>query len=401
MRRRRSRSGWLTPSVFGFGLASFLSDAGHEAATAVLPAFLATLGAAPAALGIIEGVSDGLASFAKLAGGWLADHPRRRKPIAVGGYVVTGVATAFFGFATHWVHVLAARSVGWLGRGVREPARDAMMADAVPEGSLGRAFGFQRAMDTAGAVIGPLVVAALATAVSLRSIFWWTAVPGLLSAVAFATLVRPSRASPDAVRATFGQSLSTLPGRFRAFVAAVFVFGLGDFARTLLILRATQLLTPSLGAARATSAALVLYVLHNVVYALASYPVGRLADRGSPRGLLTVGYLCGAATASLAALGVPSFWFLGALFGIAGLTLAFEDTLERTVTAGEAPARVRGTAYGVLAATNGVADLLSSSLVGLIWTAVGPRPAFGAAGALCLAGAHMLGIGSLRRAAAR
>lgn len=380
---------WLTRSVLGFGLASLLSDAGHEAATAVLPAFLVTLGAAPVALGLIEGLADGLASFSKLLGGWLADEPHRRKPIAVAGYLTTGLSTGVLALATSWLHVLGARSIGWLARGVRGPARDAMLADAVPGEARGRAFGFHRAMDTAGAVAGPGLAALLASTLPPRSIFWWTLVPGVLAAGAFAVLVRAQdgrRIDPK----PFWRSVGALPERYRRFLAAVFLFGAGDFARTLLILRAIELLRPGMGAVRATQIAMALYVGHNVLYAMTSYPVGWLADRVSPARLLVAGYLCGTLTAVLAALATPSMGLLIALFAVAGLTLAFEDTLEGTITAHEVPSEIRGTGYGTLAAANGVGDLVSSSLVGILWSAAGPGVAFGAAAAFCFAGAVVL-----------
>src|SRR5580700_4899771 len=120
---------WLTRGVFGIGLASLLSDWGHEAATSILPAFLASLGAPAVALGIIEGVSDGLSSFAKLAGGWIADRPPLRKPTGIIGYLATGVSTFAYAFAHTWPTVLVSRALGWVGRGSRGPSRDTLLAD--------------------------------------------------------------------------------------------------------------------------------------------------------------------------------------------------------------------------------------------------------------------------------
>jgi MFS family permease len=393
----RSKVRWLTLSVIGFGLASFLSDMGHEAATSALPALLIVLGSAPAALGLIEGVSDGLASFAKLFGGWIADRPKARKPIAVGGYLVTGLSVGMFALATSWLHIALARSVGWLARGLRGPARDAMLADSVPREAVGRAFGFHRAFDTAGAVAGPLLAVLLVAAVPLRAVFWWCLVPGVLSAVAFAVLVKPADEKVGEKPERYWTSLAALPRDFRRFLLAVILFGLGDFARTLLILRAIQLLEPELGAAKATSIAILLYAVHNVLYAAASYPVGHLADRLAPRKLLVFGYSIGVVTALLAAFSTPSIPILAVLFAAGGLTLAFEDTLEGTLTAHCVPSALRGTGYGALAATNGVGDLLSSSLVGLLWTVAGPTAAFSAAALLCFAGTLVLALEGERR----
>jgi MFS family permease len=376
-------------AVFGFGLASLLSDMGHEAATAALPALLVGLGAPPVALGLIEGVSDGLSSFAKLAGGWLADRPKWRKPLSVGGYLITGLANGVYAFATGWPHVLLVRSVGWFSKGIRGPARDTMLADAVTPETRGRAFGFHRAMDTVGGIVGPAIAAILVSRLATRSVFLWALLPGVLAAVSFALFVRRD-VNPTPPPQAFWKSIAALPPRFRTFLSAVFLFGIGDFARTLLILRATQLLTPSMGASGAAALGMSLYVGHNVLYALFSFPVGWLADRVEPQRLLVLGYLLGALTAALAAVAIPSVPMLAVLFTVAGLTLAFEDTLEGTVTAAEVPPALRGTGYGVLATVNGVGDLLSSSLVGLLWSVFGASLAFGAAAALCLAGTLVL-----------
>jgi len=389
--RGRGRLRWLTPSVLGIGLASFLSDMGHEAATAALPGLLVALGAAPAALGIIEGVSDGLSSVAKLAGGWWADRPSVRKPIAVAGYLTTGITTGAYGLATVWWHLLASRGAGWFARGVRGPARDAMLSESVPREALGRAFGLHRAADTAGAVVGPAMAAALLAVVPLRQIFLYAMIPGVLAGVAFLVLVRPDKGVPRPVQ-PFWTSVRALPRDYRRFLGAVFLFGIGDFARTLLILRATDLLAPGAGPAKAAGIAMFLYVIHNAVYAAASYPVGRLADRFQPKSLLVLGYVLGTATAVIAAVVTPSLPFLATLFVTAGLTLAFEDTLEGTIAAIEVPSAIRGTGFGVLATVNGVGDLLSSSLVGVLWTVGGPVVAFGTAAVLCAGGALALAV---------
>src|SRR5574340_693001 len=157
----QQRASWLNRNVVGMGLTSLLSDVSHEMATAVLPGFLTALGVSAAALGLIEGVADGLASFVKLASGWLSDRAGRRKPIAVAGYVVTGSSTAIFALAAGWPLVLFGRALGWFGRGIRSPARNAILASSVPAESRGKAFGFERAGDTIGAILGPLIAVAL------------------------------------------------------------------------------------------------------------------------------------------------------------------------------------------------------------------------------------------------
>src|SRR5579862_2320259 len=183
--------GWLNRTVLGIGLASLLSDWSHETATAVMPAFLATMGAAAAWLGLIEGVSDGLSSFAKLGSGFYTDKLQRRKPIAVIGYLVTAVGTASFGLATAAWQVLLARACAWLGRGVRTPIRKALLAGSVTRETYGRAFGFERMMDTVGAIVGPATAFLLLQALHQHysTLFALTLIPSLAAAGLIAFLV--------------------------------------------------------------------------------------------------------------------------------------------------------------------------------------------------------------------
>ena len=393
----RASDGWLNRNVAGMALASFFSDAGHEAATSILPLFLVSIGAPPAALGAIEGVADAVSSFIKLGAGWFSDRIGRRKPIAVAGYALTGLTTGLFALATAWPHVLLARAAGWFGRGIRGPVRDAMLSESVTPETRGRAFGFHRAGDTLGAIVGPAFALALlsllagreATAVTYRQIFWITLIPGLLSTLSFALFVK-ERARLANHAANLFKTIGGLPTRFKLFLIGVGIFGAGDFAHSLLTLRAAQMLTPEMGAARAGQIALALYVLHNVLYAGMSFPIGALADRIGKRGLLAVGY----GVAALMGIGwivaVPSVWMLGLLFALGGTFIAAEDALEGVLAADLLPEDVRGTGYGVLATVNGLGDFLSSVVVGALWTAVNPAAGFAYATALFFIGAIVI-----------
>src|SRR5829696_2555361 len=182
---------WLTPGVRGIGAASLFADAGHEVPTALLPSFLtATLGAPASALGLIEGVSDGLAGASRLAGGALADDPRRRRTAAVGGYTTTAVLSALIGVATSAWQVALLRAGAWTARGLRVPARNALLADVVPASAYGRAYGFERAMDNLGAILGPLLAIGLVAMVGVRGAILLSIVPGLLAAAAVVYAVR-------------------------------------------------------------------------------------------------------------------------------------------------------------------------------------------------------------------
>lgn len=378
---------WLNRTVLGIGLASLFSDWSHEMATSVMPAFLATMGVAAFWVGLIEGVSDGLSSFAKMASGYYTDKLRRRKPVAIIGYLVTALGTASFGVATAAWHVLLARAFAWLGRGVRTPVRKAMLAAAVTKETYGRAFGFERMMDTLGAIVGPASAFFLLGTFHQRypSLFAVTLIPSLIAVALIAFLVREKERKPVA-HVLFGEQLRMLPPSFRKFLVAVGLFGAGDFAHTLLILLATQKLAPELGAAKAASIAVGLYVLHNVFYAGFALVAGWLADLFPKNLVLATGYALAAAMA-LAIIFLPlTVWTLGLIFILGGVYVAIEETLEDSFCAELVGEEHHGMAFGTLATVNGVGDFLSSIIVGALWTACGTQVAFGYSAVLFLAG---------------
>jgi MFS family permease len=396
-------NGWLNRTVLGAGLTSALGDFCYETTTVILPGFLAVLGIPAALLGLIEGTADAIASFTKMAAGYFADKFGHRKMLVALGYTLTPVGQLLIAIALGWQLILLGRLVSWFGKGLRGPLRDAIIVQAVSPHTRGRAFGFHRAMDTLGAIAGPLLgVALLGWAQTLpwdddagpfRMVFWLTLVPGLLAVLAFLTLVRDPEHSPNPAMRLF-TTIKSLPARFRQYLAAVGVFGLGDFSHSLLILAATQLLTPSMGVVQAAQVAGLLYVGRNIVQVGLSYPVGVLADRIGATPVLVAGYALGAVTALLTAFafwhGSDSLVLLCIVFAAAGLYVAVQEALEATVTAGMVPERMLGTGYGALGTVNGAAKFISSSMVGLIWTALAPQAAFAAAALLMAAGTFVL-----------
>jgi len=390
-KQNQPRFRWLNRTVLGIGLASLFSDWSHEIATTVMPAFLATMGAAAAWLGLIEGVSDGLSSFAKMASGYYTDRLQRRKPIAVAGYVVTALGMAAFGLATSAWHVLVARSCAWLGRGVRTPVRKALLAGSVTKESYGRAFGFERMMDTLGAIVGPATAFALLPLLNHHypTLFALTLIPGLIATALIAFVVKERERKP-VPHVSFGESLRALPPRFRKFLVAVGLFGAGDFAHTMLILLAAQKLTPTLGAAEAASVATGLYVLHNVLYATFSMVAGWLADRFNKGRLLAAGYFL-AALMALAVILLPmNVWTLALIFIVGGIYVAMEETLEDSFCAELVGEEHHGMAFGTLATVNGIGDFLSSLIVGVLWTVFGTQVAFVYSALLFVAGGWLV-----------
>lgn len=393
---------WLNRNVFAMGLTSLLGDMGYEMATALLPGFFAVLGLPAAALGTIEGVADATASFVKLGVGWWSDRLGHRKAIAVAGYFLSGTAKALFAFAHGWPLILVGRVVAWFGRGIRSPLRDAMLAESVPAETRGKAFGFHRAGDTAGAILGPLIGVVLLSYLGprpndpshpFRVAFLLTLIPGLASALTFAILVHENRR--EGSRSSLSASLKTLPRPFFRFQIGVGIFGAGDYSHTLMILAAAQLLAPQRGMSRAAAIGGLLYVLHNVVYALSAYPVGALSDKRGRRGLLALGYASGA----IVALGfAAAFWsktanivFIALLFMLGGAFIAIQDSLEGAMTADLVPETgKRGVAYGVTGAVNGIGDLISSAIVGIVWTAYSPVAAFAYAAVTMATGAVVI-----------
>jgi MFS family permease len=383
---------WLNRTVVGVGLSSLFSDWSHETATAVLPALLALIGAGPAWLGAIEGIADGLSSFAKLASGHFTDRLKHRKPLAVFGYAFTALATASFAFATRAYHILFGRAAAWLGRGVRSPAKKALLAADVPAGAYGRAFGLERFMDTLGAIAGPLTALWLLrlTNHNYRGVLLWTLLPGFLAVASFWLLVR-ERPLESRKKLSFLGGLSALPPAFRRFLIAVGIFGAGDFSHTLLILYASRMLAPAHGPARAASLAIVLYTVHNIFYASSAYLSGWISDLIPHRKLvLASGYTLAGVVAILLTTAPTGLPLLTTILILAGLYVGTEEALEDSLAAEITPMERHGMAFGSLAAVNAIGDFLSSLVVGFLWSTVSIRVAFSFSAVLFFLGALLI-----------
>lgn len=375
---------------------SLFSDMGHELTTAVLPLFLATFGGGAAALGIIEGCADAGSSVLKFWMSFYSDRVGRRKPILAIGYVVTAMMGAL-GFVTAWWQMVVIRVVAWMGRGARGPVRDALLSESVPADAHGRAFGFESAMDTVGAIIGPAIALALVGVMALRHIFLIAFIPGAVTVLLVVFAVRDIPRAPQP-HLRIRQSLRALPRSFWRYVGAVGLFGLGNFAHTLLVLRTVALLAPRYGDVAAGRMGIGLYIFHNVVYAAASYPIGALGDRMSKKWILLCGYALFGIMCFGFTLASPSLPWLVLLFALAGLYIAIVDSMERALAADLLPLAQRGTGYGALATINSFGDLTSSIIVGLLWTHVSYTVGLWYGAALTLLGAVALAIVPLRHA---
>jgi MFS family permease len=375
-------------------LASLFSDVSHELGTAVLPGFLLSIGAGPAALGIVEGVADGISSVAKLWGGVMTDRVARRKPLASAGYLVTAVGMAAIGLCSSAWQVLLCRVAAWIGRGSRSAPRDFLMAQAVRPEARGRAFGIERGGDALGAVIGPLLaLLLLSTGLAPRDVMIGSLLPGLLAflAIAFVVAERPRPATSASL--PLRERLRGTGAPFRRYLAGILLFGCGDFSRTLLVLYATQHLSGGLFSLEGATLAIGLYVLHNAVSAAAAFPLGEIGDRVGHRAVILSGYVLAVATTAGFALASATPWNLLILFVASGIYIACEEVAEKAYAVELLPRHTRGTGLGLLAAVNGVGDMISSTMVGLLWATFPSSPAVGflTAAGLQLAGAAVVG----------
>ena len=369
---------WLNRGVVGIGGASLLGDLGYEIPTALLPSLLtSTLGAPAAALGLIEGIADGLGGAARLAGGALADDPGSRRATAIGGYTTTAVLSALIGAAGAAWQVGVLRSGAWIARGLRGPARNALLAEMVPPSAYGRAYGFERAFDNLGAIGGPLLALGLVAAFDVRTAILVSVVPGLFAVLSMLVAIRAAPHAEPRPRAPLRLRIRpVLRGRLGRVLVGVSAFELGNAAATLLILRATDLLVPMHGRHVAVELALVLYTAFNLGASTASVPGGHAVDR---RGALSV-FGAGALLFFVADAG---FAFAGAglaalavFFVLAGIAKGLAETAENAVVAAYAPEEARGSAFGILAGIQSFANLAASAVAGALWTLVSPRAAF-------------------------
>ena len=372
-------------NVVWLGITSLFTDVSTEMLVPVLPLFVTlTLGASATSLGIIEGAAESVASLLRLTSGWLSDRIGKRKPFLVLGYGLSTVAKGVFAFAANWPTVLGLRLADRFGKGLRNPPRDALIADSVPLAERGRAFGLHRALDTTGAAIGPLVAFFLLTRWpgDYRRIFAATVIPGVLSVLVLVFFVRPvPRGAHAAKRAGGGGPLG---GAFRRFVIADTVFQLGNSSLAFVLLRAKN-------GGLAESFVPLAYVLSNIVHASLALPLGTISDRIGRRGLILTGYVLYAGIyALLAWSGAPAVT-VGAL-ALYGLFSALTEGSGKALVADLVPADRRGTAFGIQNTAAGLALLPASTLAGWLWDHGGPSKAFAVDAGLALVAAALFAM---------
>ncbi len=373
-------------NVVALGVTSLFTDVSSEMIIPVLPLFItATLGAPVAVLGLIEGAAESLASLLRLGSGWLSDRVGRRKPFLVFGYGLSTASKAAFAFAGSWPALLGFRLVDRLGKGLRNPPRDALIADSVSPAHRGRAFGLHRGLDTLGAAIGPLVAFALLAAWpgDYRRVFAATLIPGLLS---LATLMLFVRAAPRATgpHAPLAGAWGGLGAPFRRFVIADTVFQLGNSSVAFVLLRAK-------GGGMLEGFLPLAYVLFNVVSAALALPFGALSDRIGRRAPILAGYALFSGVYALLAWSAAPGVVVAAL-ALLGVHTALLAGAQRGLIADLVPAERRGTAYGIHHTAAGLALLPASAVAGWLWDARGPAVAFALGAALAALASLLLAV---------
>jgi MFS family permease len=355
----------LSRNVYVVSLVSFFQDTASEILYPVLPFFVTgVLGAPPAVLGLIEGLADGTASAMRAISGRLADL-RHRRPLVATGYGASAFGKLLLALAGAWPMVLVSRVTDRVGKGLRGPPRDAIIADETTPANRGRAFGFHRAADTAGAVVGPLIGLALYELVGqrFRPLLWVAVIPALVS-VALVFLIRERKHQRPRVRTAW--STRELPRRYWRLIVLIGAFGLVNFPDTLLLLRAKDLHLGFAGVALA-------YVLYNLTYAALSYPAGLVSDRLSRRVVFATGLVVFAVAYLGFGLTTTAAW-VWVLLPVYGVYTALTDGVSRAWVADLVPADVRGTALGLQAAVSGFGFLVAGVWAGLAWHGTGHLP---------------------------
>ncbi len=385
-------------NIYAFGITSFLNDTATEMAYWVLPAFLASLGAGPAQLGLIEGLAESVASFAKLFSGYLTDRIDRRKPVVVAGYFVANAVKPLLALATSWWHILLIRFTDRLAKGVRGAPRDVMVAESVPKNRLGSAYGLIQSMDSAGAIAGPLTALVLLAHYGIRSVFWTAAVPGalcvLVALLGIHETGRPHK-KDDADRTAAKTSPSgsihakdkskekiKLPATFYFILVAVTFFSIGNSSDMFLVLRAQNVgirvaLAPLLG------------LVFNITYTLASWPAGKFSDRVSRRLVASVGYLIFAGVYFVFGR-APSTLAIWIAMAVYGFYYALTQPVLKALVVESVSEHVRGRALGIYFFVTSVATLAASLISGELWKHCGASIPFYFSAMMALVAAALL-----------
>ncbi len=393
-----SGAGWrkgLTRNVVILGFVSLLNDGASEMIYPLLPVFLtAVLGAGPEALGVIEGIAEATASLLKLYSGYLSDRVQKRKGWIVVGYSLSNIIRPIIAFSTSWYHVLVLRFSDRVGKGLRTSPRDAIIADSTPPEFRGKAYGFHRAMDHSGAIVGPLAATALLLVFhdNIKTIFLLSFIPGLLAVSMLLFGLKEQIASgprPAPAAFNFRSAWAEMSPGFRKYLGIILVFTLGNSTDAFLLLRAQQL-----GVA-VTLLPTIWVVLHIVKMGF-SVPGGIISDRIGRKKVIVTGWIVYALV--YACFGAASQqWHAWALFAVYGIYFGLTEGVEKALVADFAPAHLRGSAFGLYHLIVGVGAFPASLLFGFVWQKAGSTAAFGMGAGLALLASVLLSMLAVRK----
>lgn len=370
----------MSTTVLVLGAASFLADVTSEMIFAVLPFFYLGLGIAPAAVGLIEGIAESTASLLKVYSGRYSDRIGRRKVFITSGYGLSAISKILFALATTWPHVLFIRFFDRVGKGLRTSPRDALIADSTDAEFYGKSFGFHRAMDTSGAVLGIAVAFSLVAYFSYRQIFLIAAIPAFLSVLLIIFFVREIRKEPKAI--SFRLTFKALSKEFKIFLIIATIFGLANFSYVFLMWKAKEIGIPE-------QRIILLYLLFNVIYAISAMPAGMLSDRLPRKHIIALGYALFGFTCTGFMLAKTTLHVL-LFFALYGIYYAFMEGIQKAYVADLVPAEARGTAFGVFHTVLGIAALPASLIAGALWQYLGASATFLYGAALAFLAAVLL-----------
>jgi MFS family permease len=360
----------ISKNVFVLGLVSFFNDVASEMIYPLVPIFLTSVLAAPVAIvGLIEGIAESTASILKVVSGWLSDKWRKRKSFVIAGYSFSAISKILLSLAYSWPFVLFARFIDRFGKGTRTSARDALIAESSENTVRGRAFGFHRALDTLGAVVGPLL-ALLAIHFldnKFRPIFFFAFIPAFIGILLLLFFVEEKKKEINS-SPTFHFNWREIDPSFKNFLFISFIFALGNSSDAFLILRAKNL-------GLSLSLVVLVYVLFNFAYAIFSMPAGIISDKIGPQKVLLFGFLLFSAVYLFFGL-APSSLFLWFLFPIYGIYMALTEGVGKAYISNLVPQEKTGTAFGVYQTTIGLCTFFASLIAGLLWTYIGVSTPF-------------------------
>jgi len=360
----------ISKNIFVLGLVSFFNDVASEMIYPIVPIFLTSvLGAPVAIVGLIEGIAESTASILKVISGWLSDKYRKRKPFVIAGYSLSAVSKIILSFAYSWPFVLFARFMDRFGKGTRTSARDALIAESSKTSARGRSFGFHRALDTLGAVVGPLIALLGINFLdnNYRLIFFLAFIPAGIGVLLLIFFVKEKKKEENVLSA-LNFNWRSLDSSFKIFLLISFIFALGNSSDAFLILRAQNL-------GLSVTMVILVYVLFNSTYAIFSIPAGIISDKIGPKKVLLTGFLLFSAIYLFFGLTNVSF-LLWLLFPFYGIYMALTEGVGKAYISNLVPEEKAGTAFGIYQTTIGLCTFFASFIAGLLWTYVGVSAPF-------------------------